>query len=83
MENRDYDFVNNWVDVTVENEVWRGKKLREVKPIPIKIKDDYDVINIDYIDPLCNGKRQRRRYVILDVSSAYCSTYPTYRSFYS
>lgn len=61
LENRDYDFVNNWIDVSVENEVWRGKKLREGKPIPIKIKDDYDVINIDYLDPVCNAKRQRRR----------------------
>ncbi|CAH0592646.1 unnamed protein product [Chrysodeixis includens] len=69
MKDKDNDLGNNWVNISIEHEVWRGKKLRREKPIPSKIKDDYDVININYIDTVCKRNRQRRRPT--SASSAY------------
>lgn len=65
MGNKNIDYINDWINnVTLENEIWRGKKLREEKPLPTKRKHEYDVVNIDVIGSSCNeNQRHRRCYV--------------------
>uniref|UniRef100_A0A2A4K120 Uncharacterized protein n=1 Tax=Heliothis virescens TaxID=7102 RepID=A0A2A4K120_HELVI len=59
--NTDRDFVQNWVDVTVENEIRRGLQLRQEKNIPDNLENEYNVANINFLGSLVKGKRRGRR----------------------
>ncbi|XP_049691905.2 uncharacterized protein LOC110377753 isoform X4 [Helicoverpa armigera] len=55
------DFVEDWVDVTVENAIRRGQRLQKLKPLPDDTDCEYNVADFDFFGSLLKGKRRSRR----------------------
>ncbi|PZC76352.1 hypothetical protein B5X24_HaOG204719 [Helicoverpa armigera] len=54
------DFVEDWVDVTVENAIRRGQRLQKLKPLPDDTDCEYNVADFDFFGSLLKGKRRSR-----------------------
>jgi hypothetical protein len=51
--NKELDFVDHWVNLTVEKEVLRGSKLREEKLRTYPLYEECGVVNVEYIKAPC------------------------------
>ncbi|XP_063823397.1 uncharacterized protein LOC135073225 isoform X1 [Ostrinia nubilalis] len=60
LASNELDFVDHWVNLTVEKEVLRGCKLREEKVKSYPLSDEYDVGNVNLIPPANNTPCYRK-----------------------